>query len=128
MLFGTQVYQHSGSIHIYKSLRDEVNTEYIIDDAYKRGKNIYFPTPDPYENTATSIIIVPGRKFDRDMTRYGRGGGYYDRFLENSYAIKIGICYTTQMCNTLVRQKWDVPMDMIVTENEVIMSGVTFTR
>jgi len=105
-----------------------VDTQYIIDDARRRGKNIYFPTPDPYENAATSIIIVPGRHFDREMTRYGRGGGYYDRFLENSYAIKIGVCFNHQLCATLVRREWDIPMDMIINENEVIMRGITFTN
>ncbi len=119
-LLNTSVYKNAASIHIYKSLSDEVNTFYILNDAYKSGKLVYFPADDPYDNVVTDIVIVPGRKFDRQLTRHGRGGGYYDRFLCNTSAIKIGVCFHDQLVNRLVRKPHDIPMDIIVTEKRIL--------
>ena len=97
LLLTSKQYQASRSIHIYNSLKSEPDTQYIINHAKKSSRDIYYPEIDPYHNkTVIDVAIVPGTLFDMHMTRKGRGGGYYDRFLSITRAIKIGFALETE--------------------------------
>lgn len=70
-----------------------------------------------------SVIIVPGLAFDRTGNRLGRGKGYYDRFLSSlppSGLRKIGVCWSIQLLDQIPVASHDVPMDCVVTEQEVV--------
>lgn len=65
-----------------------------------------------------SVIFVPGLAFDLECYRLGYGGGYYDRFLPKfQSALKVGVCYDFQLLDRLPREPFDVPVDIVVTEN-----------
>ena len=68
------------------------------------------------------LIIVPGLAFDRDLNRLGFGRGFYDRYLSQTDAFKIGICYDGQIAEEgeIPTDKYDIKMDRIITEKEVI--------
>ncbi len=84
---------------------------------------------DPFEWAANCIakfqninvyILIPGTRFDRYGTRYGQGGGWYDRFLSKVPAtwLRIGITDKSQMSAVkLLKQEWDEPVDWIVVSN-----------
>lgn len=65
------------------------------------------------------VILVPGLAFDRHGGRMGFGKGYYDRLLETSSTVKIGLCYDFQLFDTIPTESHDVPMDFIITEKEI---------
>ena len=68
------------------------------------------------------VIIIPGVAFDRRGYRLGYGGGYYDRFLalEAPQALRIGIAFQMQLVERLPEEPHDVPMDMLLTEQECL--------
>lgn len=70
------------------------------------------------------LVVVPLVGFARDGTRLGTGGGYYDRtFAGRSPAgppVLVGIAFALQELPGLGREPWDVPLDAVVTETEVI--------
>ncbi len=70
------------------------------------------------------ILIVPMVAFDRRGGRLGYGGGFYDRTLEMLRAkrptLAIGFAYAAQEADTLPLEPTDQPLDMLVTETEVI--------
>lgn len=66
------------------------------------------------------IVIVPGVVFDLKLKRIGFGMGYYDRFLENFNAVKIGVCYERQLVDCIEEEPHDVRMDFVVTEDRVL--------
>ncbi len=67
-------------------------------------------------------IIVPGAVFGRNFHRIGYGKGYYDKFLPLAKnAVKIGICYDSFLKDKVEAENFDVPLDMIVTEKEVLL-------
>lgn len=71
---------------------------------------------EPIENI--EVVCVPGLAFDRDGTRLGRGGGHYDRALENFKGTKVGVAYSAQISNEpLPKESFDVAMNYVVTEN-----------
>jgi 5-formyltetrahydrofolate cyclo-ligase len=67
------------------------------------------------------VIIVPALGFDpKSLHRIGYGGGYYDKFLATQpKAKKIGVCFETGKTNRIPTEPHDVPMDTIITEQEV---------
>ncbi|MHA1720745.1 MAG: 5-formyltetrahydrofolate cyclo-ligase [Promethearchaeota archaeon] len=68
------------------------------------------------------IIIVPGLVFDRWGMRYGYGMGYYDSLLGNSMlktTLKIAFAFSFAVMDfRLKSHDLDVPVDMIITENQ----------
>lgn len=63
------------------------------------------------------LILVPGLAFDRCGYRMGRGGGFYDRWLEqHPGAKKIGLCFQCQLVERVPRELHDMQMDGVVTE------------
>lgn len=64
-------------------------------------------------------VLVPGIAFDPRGARLGRGGGYYDRFLEGLRhygALKIGVCWSMQIVPEVPVDPHDVHMDWICHE------------
>ncbi len=66
------------------------------------------------------LVLIPGIAFDRLGHRIGSGGGYYDRFLAQTEAVRIGLSYGFQIIDRVPAEPHDVKMDLIITENEVI--------
>lgn len=66
---------------------------------------------------AIDLVIVPGVAFDLNNNRLGRGKGYYDCFLKNVNAKKIGICFSFQMLENIPAEEHDVKMDAIITDS-----------
>lgn len=65
--------------------------------------------------------VIPGAVFDRAGNRLGYGGGYYDRFLSSAaaQALRIGLAFSRQVADNLPALPHDVPMDVLVTEQDV---------
>ena len=73
------------------------------------------------------LVFVPLLGFDRRGHRLGHGGGYYDRsfaFLNEQVRptepLLVGIAYAFQELPEVGNKAWDVPLDFIATERELI--------
>lgn len=73
------------------------------------------------------LVFVPLLGFDRRGNRLGHGGGYYDRsfgFLNEQVRptepLLVGIGYAFQELAQVDEQAWDVPLDFVATERELI--------
>ncbi len=66
-------------------------------------------------------VIVPGIAFSKYGARVGFGKGFYDRFLKKSRAVKIGYCYAYQICDDIIADNHDIPMDYIISECGIII-------
>lgn len=73
------------------------------------------------------IIIVPGLGFDKKGNRIGHGKGYYDRLLKKyNSSISIGLAFNFQIVENIPNKSHDVPVDMILTENQTIFCNEKF--
>ena len=82
------------------------------------------------------LVLVPGVAFDVSGNRMGYGGGYYDRFLmdidDSLYSVsrgetlvtKVGGGYDYQIVDEIPVEKYDVRMDMIVSEARIIIPSM----
>ena len=77
---------------------------------------------EPWPVEQIDLIVTPGLAFDRAGNRLGRGGGYYDRFLAlpGMRAVTCGLAFAEQMVDDVPTGPHDLPMDMIVTDADVI--------
>lgn len=83
-----------------------------------------FGIPAPGEDSPVmaeeeiDLIIVPAVTFNRQGFRLGRGGGYYDRFLERSDAVSVGLGRESLICEVPL-EPHDMAVDCLVTESGV---------
>lgn len=73
-------------------------------------------------------VLVPLLAFDRQGNRLGMGGGFYDRAfsfkLNNQPArrpLMIGIAHHFQEASKIVTEPWDIPLEVIITDRELIV-------
>lgn len=79
------------------------------------------------EPSELDLVFVPLLGFDRRGNRLGHGGGYYDRsfaFLNEqarpTEPLLVGIAYDFQELERVHREPWDVTLDFIATDRELI--------
>ena len=66
------------------------------------------------------VLFIPGSAFDHVGTRYGRGGGWYDRFLSAVPAswIRVGVTVRDRVHAMLLdRKDWDEPVDYLLIKD-----------
>lgn len=73
---------------------------------------------DPRE---IDLALVPGTAFDRLFHRVGQGGGYYDRFLPKTRALRVGVCHGFALLERAPAAAHDATMDVIITPDGVLM-------
>ena len=78
------------------------------------------PTPE------FSSVIMPAMAVGRDGSRLGRGGGYYDRWLETLPTsaehgpLRIAVVFDNEVLQTLPVEKHDQRIDVIVTPDHIV--------
>ncbi|WP_394728372.1 5-formyltetrahydrofolate cyclo-ligase [Altererythrobacter sp. GH1-8] len=73
------------------------------------------PAQDAAEIEPT-VLFVPLVGFTASGARLGQGGGHYDRyFAEHPEALRIGLAWDVQLCDTLPSEPHDMALHAIVT-------------
>ena len=100
---------------------------------HKLKKNVY-GISEPKNNCfkksikpqSLDIIFLPLLGFNQNGDRLGMGGGYYDRALQFKLAFKhlkrpylIGLAFSAQKVPNLNTQKWDIPLNAVITEEDI---------
>ena len=70
-----------------------------------------------------NLAIVPCMSCSHDGRRLGYGGGYYDRYLGRTRAVKAVICRERIMRADIPMEPHDQMMDMVISENGVRRLG-----
>ncbi|MFC5066417.1 5-formyltetrahydrofolate cyclo-ligase [Flaviflagellibacter deserti] len=81
--------------------------------------------PDPQApKVVPDVVVVPLSAFDRRGFRIGYGKGHYDRTLgplaRHERPLMIGYAFALQEVDEVPRELHDVPLDAVVTEDEII--------
>ena len=141
------------SILMYYGMGLELDTRPLLDELREQGKQVLLPrclpghlmeareyNPDRLkqhrygmwepdetcpivEKDAIDLILVPGLCFDRQGRRMGRGGGFYDRYLADFNGATVALCRRAMLCDALPVDDWDLPVELVVTEQERYQRG-----
>ena len=142
-------YEDADRIMAYADYNHEVITRYIIEQAWKDGKEVavpkvfgkdmifykltdfaqlesgYFGIPEPKEDGETvswedAMMVMPGVAFDENCNRVGYGGGFYDRFLEKHPGIRrVAVGFSFQILSEVPTEPTDIRPQVIVTEEKI---------
>jgi len=140
-------YKNIGYVAIYWPLKNEVDIRSLkekISLALPRCKDkkklLFFPwderplTKDSegilspsnsfsLSYTQISMILVPCLSVDKNLTRLGYGGGYFDKLRrDNDWGNVPCIGVLTSNCVSkipLTRAEWDIPLSGFITEKEI---------
>lgn len=99
---------------------------------WEQGTSLYeagFGTLAPSElapRAEPDVVLMPLLAFDKNGTRLGYGGGYYDRTLARfkKRPRLIGLAFAAQELDRIPRDAHDVPLDAVVTEAGVRHFGM----
>jgi len=91
-----------------------------------------FGIPEPADVTGMlapselDVVLLPLVGFTRDGHRLGTGGGWYDRSfafrqLRAAPPLLVGIGFACQQVDACDAQPWDVPLDALATERELLV-------
>ena len=142
-------YKDAKRILAYADYNHEVMTGFIIEAAWRDGKEVavpkvvgqdmvfykltdfaqlekgYFGIPEPREDGQVvsweeAMMVMPGVAFDVNCNRVGYGGGFYDRFLEKHPKIqRVAVGFSFQMLPEVPTEPTDIRPQVIVTEEQV---------
>ena len=72
------------------------------------------------ERGKIDLILVPNVCCDRQGYRLGHGAGYYDRYLAGYSGVTVALCPEQWLQEELPRDEFDLPVDLVLTENEIM--------
>lgn len=100
----------------------------LLDPTHTQPNRFGIPEPVASEDAHISanqldVVLAPLLAFTKQGARLGMGGGFYDRTFAFKKDTKqtqkpwlIGVAYDFQACTDFVVETWDVPLDLIVTD------------
>ena len=147
-IIGLPECQSAQRILAYADYNHEVMTGFIIEEAWKQGKEVavpkvvgqdmvfykltdfsqlekgYFGIPEPARGEIVqwedALMIMPGVAFDRANHRVGYGGGFYDRFLEKHPDItRLAVAFDFQILDLVPTEPTDICPQIIVTQSKI---------
>ncbi len=88
------------------------------------GFGTYAPSPEA-RVVEPDVLLTPLAAFDRQGGRIGYGRGYYDHAISDLRAkgrkpFCVGVAYSQQEVETVPCELHDQPLDMVITERDVI--------
>ena len=95
----------------------------VKDLASLRRGRMGIPEPPKGEGAdpmGIDLILVPGIAFDRKGGRVGFGGGYYDRFLPETKALRVALAFNMQLVEDTHPEPHDQSVDMLITEDALL--------
>ena len=138
-LVNTPEYKQAKNIMIFYPLKDEVNLLELLDDTSKQfylpkidGEKLLCcpyskdselcescfktkePLSEPVEKDLIDLVIVPALAVDENNYRLGYGGGFYDRFLQNTKCKKIVCLPEIFYLKTVFPETYDIPVDKVL--------------
>ncbi len=98
-------------------------------ESFDQLEVVYYGLLEPKENETKSVlpseiklILVPGLVYNHKGYRVGFGGGYYDRFLSKYNGRTAALAFQEiQLVEDLPIEEHDVPVNLIVTNEQVIL-------
>lgn len=136
----TEEYKQAKNIMLFYPKKDEINLLSILEDKTKKfylpkieGDNLlccpYYlgeelcescfktkePLSEPKQKELLDLIIVPALAVDKNNYRLGYGGGFYDRFLTGSKALKFVCIPSIFVVESVYPEDHDVQIDKIIT-------------
>lgn len=145
----SHAFMDAGTVCCYSAMKNEVQTELIIEAALRCGKKLMLPlfTGTEYSFSELSnreglkkghmgimepasasgelfegkvLVVVPGLAFDLECKRIGRGGGYYDRMLARLRNSAPGCVFTGVCFDSALMTS--VPSDAWDVEMDIVIT------
>ncbi len=105
---------HTMKYHSVKSLDELVPDSYGICEPPEEN-----PVYDVEHEKGSAVCFVPGLLYDKAGYRLGYGKGFYDRYLSAFSGCTIGVVYSDYIMNEVPRGRFDVAVDILLTEKGV---------
>lgn len=95
----------------------------MIENRYRIPESMQLPNHG-IAVSALDLVLLPLVAFDNKGGRLGMGGGFYDATFAHLSNLKqrpkmVGLAYQCQLVDKLPVERWDLPLDGVITEQSV---------
>ncbi len=117
--------ESGGEIIISKTNFEKKTQEHFFldEDTRLEKNNMGIPEPvdaQPADINEVDLILVPLLVADKMGNRIGYGGGYYDRLLKETSAMKVGLSLSPPLDKIIQAEDWDISLDKIITPFDLL--------
>ncbi len=105
---------HTMTYHIVSSLDELAVDSYGLLEPAEDA-----PMYEPERDTGAAVCFVPGLVYDKAGYRLGYGKGFYDRYLSAFSGCTIGVVYSDYILPVVPRGRFDMSVDILLTEKGV---------
>ena len=138
-------WRRAKTVALYAPIRDELDPSSLVISARLLDKRLVYPRvagqgqplefrpgqlspgtwgiPEPSGELVPAreidLVVVPGLAFDRGGGRLGQGGGFYDRTLALTPAVRVGLCFDEQLIDAAPMGEHDAWMHVVVSSTGV---------
>lgn len=74
---------------------------------------------EPEKQVGQCVVVIPALAYDKRGYRIGYGKGFYDRYFSTYGISRVGLIYSQFLVNELPHGKYDISVDILVSEKEV---------
>lgn len=130
-----EIFKNATIILAFLPLADEVDLRCLFDNRFlfpftdgndmffsrpplKKGRfGVYEPVRRIIEKYEKAVMLVPGLAFTKEGYRLGRGGGFYDRYIQKNKErlYTIGLSYNVNLVEKIPLESFDQKLDLILT-------------
>ena len=132
-------WQKADTLALYMPAKGETGTELLLESALADGRRVFYPRVlggngamefvevrglDDFERGAFGIMEPrPALAGEPERgRRLGFGGGYYDHYFAHASRLTLaGFCFSFQLCREVPADPWDVTMDAVCTDEELVL-------
>ncbi|GAA0363450.1 5-formyltetrahydrofolate cyclo-ligase [Alkalibacterium iburiense] len=121
-----QAWDEGKAVCVPKSIHDSRELQFYDITSFDQVEKGYFNLMEPIveqtsrvDKESMDLLIVPGLLFTKSGYRIGFGGGFFDRFLADFSQPTVSLVHTNQLVDSFPIEPHDVPVDYIVTEEEL---------
>ena len=139
-ILATEEFRNAGTVLAFYPMRSEIDIRPLFDDRflfpYIDGSDMAFakaplekglhgfPEPEtkiPAEYSK-AVMLVPALAFSRNLFRLGRGGGYYDRYIEKNRErlFTIGLSFDENLLERVPCDRFDQMLDLVLSPSSRI--------
>lgn len=126
-----QAWSEGKEVCVPKSIHKSRELHFYAITSFDQVEKGYFNLTEPIsektsrvDKEAIDLLLVPGLLFTKSGYRIGFGGGFFDRFLSEFHQPTVSLVHTNQLVESFPIEPHDVPVDYIVTEDELFETNL----
>ena len=93
----------------------------LLDSKFQQNPMGFFePQGEAIAKSEIELLVIPALAIDSQGNRLGRGGGFFDRFLEEFSGVIVALVFEAELVEALPTEEHDRKVDFAITPEQIV--------